>query len=133
MLRAHRDSSTGSYYLFAAVYTSFVRHCASELHFLARRANVARLAEPAVGRQLERAFVLVAEERAGFAAPVATDHVRISERRIVFQKAGGDFLFVRDQIIAPQHFSRGRSDGLSVHEILRGRRQLRGLSPEILT
>ena len=72
--------------------------------------------------QLERAFVLVTEERARFAAPVAAHHVRIAESRIGFQESGGHFFFVSDEIVAAQDFSRGRSNGLSAHEIPRARR-----------
>jgi hypothetical protein len=85
----------------------------SEFDFLAGRADVARLAVPAVGGQLEWAVGFVAKEGSGFAAPVATNCVGIPECRIGEQGLHGVVALARRQIVASEDPGRCGADCLS--------------------
>ena len=64
-------------------------------------------------RRLERTVVLVAKERSGLVASVASNDVRIAEVRIRAQDAGGDFFLIVDQVITAKNLSRRFPDDLS--------------------
>src|SRR5688500_14716434 len=103
----------------------------SELYFLAGRCRVAGVASPAVSGELEGAITLIAKEHPGLATPVATDHVRVPERRVGAENGRGDRFLVANQIITAQHLSRSHSYNLSVQVCSygeqHGRRRHRGL------
>jgi len=89
-----------------------------ELHFLAGGSHVACLASPSAVRQLERSFILVAEERPGLMTPVAADHVGISKLRICSEDRRGDLFLVHKQILAAKDLACRRSYHLPGHKRL---------------
>ena len=63
--------------------------------------------------QFKGGFVFVAEEGAGFVAPVAADDVGVAEVGVGAEDGGGDFFFVGEQIVAAIHLSGGGANGVS--------------------
>ena len=86
-----------------------------EPHFLARRVVVACGAAPASRSSCEGTLVFVSKEHGGLMAPVASHHVRISERRVFSKELRRCFLFVFGEIITAEHSPRGISNHLSIH------------------
>jgi hypothetical protein len=72
-------------------------------------------AAPAATSSCERTLVFVSKEHLRLMAPVASHHVRISERRVCPKELRRRFLFVSDEIVTTQDSPRRVSDGLSVH------------------
>src|SRR6185369_13645751 len=97
------------------------RRARLELHFLAGRAHIASLATPSVRRQLERAVVLIAEERPRLVAPAAADDVRVPVFGVGLEDRGGRLLLVADQVLTAIEFPCCGSNGLS-HEVSSARR-----------
>src|SRR5688572_26233964 len=111
----------------------------SEPDLLTCGSDVACFAEPAMKSELEGRVVFVAEERSGFAAPVAMDGVRVPEIGILEKDLHGGRTLARGQNVAAEDFGSRRSNcasqnhrsipfGIPSEDGGRGERALRALS-----